>query len=114
MWMGERLERGGRELAFHLRVMKDKGGGHGECGVSTGKWILSFLAGWPELAFLANSNSSLSLSIVVVTWGQNESIRSHRGSNLHQFREGHHCLHYHASSFSFSLTIVPGRDLGPC
>jgi hypothetical protein len=43
--MGERAERGGRVLAFHLRVMKDKGGGLGECGVSPGKWMLSSLEG---------------------------------------------------------------------
>ena len=53
MWMGERLERGGRKVVFHLRGMKDEGGGLGECGVSPGKWILSFLQGLPEMAFLA-------------------------------------------------------------
>jgi hypothetical protein len=45
MWMGERPERGGRMLAFHLRGMKDEGGELGECGVSPGKWMLSFLVG---------------------------------------------------------------------
>jgi hypothetical protein len=43
--MGERPEKGGRMLAFHLRVMKDEGGSLGECGVSSGKWMLRFLAG---------------------------------------------------------------------
>ena len=43
--MGERPERGGRVLAFHLRVMKVEGGGLGEFGVSPGKWMLSSLEG---------------------------------------------------------------------
>jgi hypothetical protein len=43
--MGERPERGGRRLAFHLRVMKDLGGDLGECGVGPGKWMLSSLEG---------------------------------------------------------------------
>jgi hypothetical protein len=43
--MGVRPERGGRMVAFHLRVMKDEGGGLGECGVYPGKWMLSFLVG---------------------------------------------------------------------
>jgi hypothetical protein len=45
MWMGERPERGGKMLAFHLRVMKVEGGGLGEFGVSPGKWMLSSLEG---------------------------------------------------------------------
>ena len=36
-----------------LSSESNKGQSHGECGVSTGKWILSFLPVWPELAFLA-------------------------------------------------------------
>jgi hypothetical protein len=43
--MGERPERGGRMVAFHLRVMKDEGGGLGEYAVSPGKWMLSSLEG---------------------------------------------------------------------
>ena len=45
MWIGERPERGGRVLAFNLRVMKDEGGGLRECEVSPGKWMLSSLEG---------------------------------------------------------------------
>lgn len=33
----ERIQRRGRKLTLHLREMKEKGGGLGECGVCPGK-----------------------------------------------------------------------------
>ena len=84
MWMGERPERGGRMLTFHLRVMKDEGGGLGECGVSPGKWMLSFLVGvaWDglssnvELETLGSENISMVITILEHQGFQNSTFPS--------------------------------------
>ena len=84
MWMGERPERGGRMLTFHLRVMKDEGGGLGECGVSPGKWMLSFLVGvaWAglssnvELETLGSENISMVITILEHQGFQNSTFPS--------------------------------------
>ena len=84
MWMGERPERGGRMLTFHLRVMKDEGGGLGECGVSPGKWMLSFLVGvaWGglssnvELETLGSENISMVITILEHQGFQNSTFPS--------------------------------------